>query len=130
MEEFLRHLRHKAEAERHEAHDGIGNFGFTELNFTEEALRHTKERLLGPRLEPIDDGGVDHRQEALGADAELFTNRRAREHHVEVRAHLLDEETPNRLAAVGVTRRLRLSTHGVDDVVHILGREEVRNLTG
>ena len=130
LEELLRHLRHERKRERHELHHRRAHVARAEVRLPEETLRDAEKRLLRPRLEPVDHRGVDHRQETLRASAELLAHGRAREHHVQVRAHLVDEKLPNRLARVGQARCLRLASDGVDDVIDVLGREQVGDLAG
>ena len=95
-----------------------------------EVRGHRRERLLGPRQEPVDGAAVDQTREGLGARAELGPDGREAEREVEVGAHALDEEGPQ-----VVLRRLRALedalVHGADladDDVVLVAREEVGQL--
>ena len=82
------------------------------------------ERLLGPRLEPVDDNAVDERREAARAHADRVADRREAEDHVQVGTDLVDEIVPAVVARVGHAATLDGRAHRVDDIVHVLGREE------
>lgn len=69
------HLVDEAEGVRHKLNNSIPDAVLPKVHLIQELLGHREQRALGPGLEPVDDGGGDCGQEALGADAEVLTHR-------------------------------------------------------
>eukprot|EP00955_Chlamydomonas_euryale_P005078 54229-Chlamydomonas_euryale.AAC.10 len=85
------------------------------LELVDELGRDRRERIFGPRQEPVNRAAVDKARELLRATAELVADRREAEHHVQVVAHSLQEEAVQVLPRVGRARLLLL--HDRPDVV-------------
>lgn len=100
--------------------DARGNFAGLASIRLDHPPTHREQRGLRPGLEPVNHSRGDGGQEALGADAEILTNRRAAEDHVEVGLDLHDEGRPAVLSRVHEAEGLGLTTHGIDNLILVL----------
>ena len=98
-------------------------------NLREESTGDGDERLVRPRLEPVDDGAVDERGEVPRADPELVTDGREAEAHVQVLPHLVQEEIPQVLRRVQDASLLHLLAHVVAHLLLLLVGHQVRDVS-
>ena len=117
-----------SERDGHEFDDSLRRGRLSQVELAQEAVGDAKQSRLRPRLEPINDSAVHNGQEALRSDAELLTHWRVREAHVKILPGIRDEEIPAVVARVDQSRRLNLTTDGVDNLVRVLGRKKLRHL--
>lgn len=68
------HLVDQAEGVGHELDNSVPDVVLAQVHLIQELLGHREQGALGPGLEPVDDGGGDGGEEALGADAEVLTH--------------------------------------------------------
>ena len=122
------HLVHALEGEGHVALDARAHGVAEALDVLEELGADGLQRVLGPGLEPVEHRAVDERREALGARLDVLADGREAQHHVQVALHRVDEPLPARVLVHGEAGGLDAAAHGVDDGVHLVGREEVRDV--
>mmetsp|Transcript_4404 Transcript_4404/g.9507 ORF Transcript_4404/g.9507 Transcript_4404/m.9507 type:complete len:351 (+) Transcript_4404:4310-5362(+) len=75
VKELLADAVDQLEAVGHELHHSGTQEVLAQLNLIQELLGHREQGALGPGLEPVNHGGCDGSQEALGADAEVLAHR-------------------------------------------------------
>eukprot|EP00982_Pelagococcus_subviridis_P002511 19187-Pelagococcus_subviridis.AAC.2 len=85
------------------------------------------ERLVRPRLEPVDDGAVDERGEVSRAHAEFVADGGEAQAHVQVLANLVDEKVPQVFIRVHDPRGFHLVPYRVAHVLLVLRGHEVGN---
>mmetsp|Transcript_13834 Transcript_13834/g.40684 ORF Transcript_13834/g.40684 Transcript_13834/m.40684 type:complete len:241 (+) Transcript_13834:4592-5314(+) len=113
--------------ERHVVRTRGAKLGGGHFDVLKEALRDGDECLLRPREEPVDRRAIGQRRELAAPVAEVVADRRHADDEVQVRAHLVDEESPQALTrVVGQAGRLRFGADRVDEWVLVLVREQIR----
>eukprot|EP00962_Isochrysis_galbana_P049550 scaffold21051_cov111-Isochrysis_galbana.AAC.2 len=112
----------------HEVRNRIPRLLVTEVDVDKEAIGHGDESFFRPWLKPIDDNAVHEGWEATSADLDRVSNRREAQNDVQVGHHLLNEIFPARSSRVGKAGALDSRPHAIDDVVHVLAREQTGDI--
>lgn len=100
---------------------------FAEVN--QEGPRDGLQRIVRPRLEPVDRGAGDQGRELTAASAELIVWRKAHD-HVKVLFHLFDEGQHAVLVGIRPAFLLALVAHRAKDFLLLVGREQSCDLSG
>mmetsp|Transcript_1310 Transcript_1310/g.2319 ORF Transcript_1310/g.2319 Transcript_1310/m.2319 type:complete len:350 (-) Transcript_1310:6629-7678(-) len=126
---LVSHLVHGQEGVRQELLNGSTVSLPVDLEHGKELLSDIEEGVLGPGLEPIDDGAVNDGGELESTVPEVISDRGEGKTHVEVLTNLPDEELKAIFPVGDDSSCLDTVCDSIDNGVNLIDSEEVRNDT-